>query len=154
MRARGRASRSLSPVRAPRGELLDPAGEAAQRLQRAAQLDVAVAATADRREPLQQLAAGERPQLAAQRLRGGDDQVAQLAEAWLGARDSAVACRHQRPQRFPLAAGAWPGRLRAAPSTTRAARTASSALSCHPSDADDVTRPTSNTCSPSRSASG
>jgi hypothetical protein len=49
---------------------------------------------------LQQTRTGQRPQLAAQRLRGCDQQVAQLAETGTLGVDRAFACGHQRLQRL------------------------------------------------------
>jgi hypothetical protein len=91
-------------------QLLDAPRESAQRLQRAAQLDVAVAARPDRGQAFEQPAAGERPQFAAQRFGCGDDQVAQLAETGSAGVDSTVTCGHQRSERLALPARARPRR--------------------------------------------
>ncbi len=93
------------------GQALDPAGDAAERVQGAAQLDIAVTAWLHRCESLQQPAACERPQLAAQRLGGRDDQVAQLAESGPAGVDGAVAGSHQSPQRLALTGRTWLRRM-------------------------------------------
>ena len=57
-----------------------------------------------RGEALQQPCSGQRPQLAAQRLRGRDQQVAQLAEPGAFCVDRSLACGHECLQRLAFAA--------------------------------------------------
>ena len=76
-----------------------------EREQAAAQLGIASAVGPRRREALQQPCTCERPQLAAQRLRGRDQQVSQLAEPGSLGVDGAFACGHQRLQRLAFTAG-------------------------------------------------
>ena len=86
------------------GQLQDASSDRAQREQAAAQLGVASAVGSGRCEALQQPGAGQRPQLAAQRLGRRDQQVAQLAEPGAFGVDRAFACGHQRLQRLAFAA--------------------------------------------------
>jgi len=88
------------------GQLLDAARDRTQGLERSAQLDVLVAVGPRSGESTQQLGAAKWPQLAAERLRGGDEQVAQLAETGAARVDGAFAGGHQGAQRLSFAAGA------------------------------------------------
>ena len=108
------------------GQLQDAAGDRAQREQAAAEFGIASAVGSSRCEALQQPGAGQRPQLAAQRLRGRDQQVAQLAEPGALRVHRAFAGGHQCLQRLAFAACRGVAG-RSWPSTLRAARTASSA---------------------------
>jgi class 3 adenylate cyclase/pimeloyl-ACP methyl ester carboxylesterase len=85
--------------------VLDPASDAAKRVESATQLDLAVAAWVHRCQSFQQPAACERPQFAAKRFGRRDDQVAKLAERGSTSIDGAVTGGHQSPQRLPFAAG-------------------------------------------------
>ncbi len=102
---------------------------------------------AGRGQPLQQPCPCQRPQLAAQRLRRRDQQVAQLAEPGALGVDGAFARGHQRLQRLAFAAGAR-RRRPLLESTLRAARTASSASVLPPERRSRRSRPTSSTRSP------
>ena len=86
------------------GQLQDASGDRAQREQAAAQLGVASAVGSRCGEAVQQPCAGQRPQLAAQRLGCRDQQVAQLAEPGALRVHRAFASGHQRPQRLAFAA--------------------------------------------------
>ena len=87
------------------GQLQHASGDRAQREQAAAQLGVPSAVGSGCCEALQQPCACERPQLAAQRLRCRDQQVAQLAEPGAFGVDRSLASGHQRLQRLPFTAG-------------------------------------------------
>ena len=76
------------------GQLQHPACDRAEREQAAAQLRVVSATGSGCREPLHEARTGEGPQLAAQRLRRGDQEIPELAERG----------RHVR--------GAWPTKSR------------------------------------------
>jgi hypothetical protein len=76
------------------GQVLDAASDRAQRLQRAARLDVTVTCRAYRGQSTQQLRACQRTQLAPQRLRCRDQQVAQPAEPSSFRIHRALASRH------------------------------------------------------------
>ena len=72
---------------------------------RAAQLGVASTVGSGCCEACSSRARCQRPQLAAQRLRGRDEQVAQLAEPGALGVDGSFPCGHQRLQRLAFAAG-------------------------------------------------
>ncbi len=77
------------------GQLQHPPGDRAQRQQASAELGVASSVRPSCCEALQKPCTCQRPQLAAQRLRGYDQQVSQLAEAGALGVDRAFACGHQ-----------------------------------------------------------
>jgi hypothetical protein len=85
-------------------QLQDASGDRAQREHAAAELRIASTTGSCRREAAQQSSTGERPQLATQRVRGGDQQVSQLAEAGTIGGDRALACGHQCLQRLAFTA--------------------------------------------------
>src|SRR5204863_8859797 len=93
------------------GQSPHTAGQRAECLQRAAQLNVGAALQSHGGESTQQLGAAQRPQLAAERFRCRDQQVAELAESRAAGVDRALARRHQRTQRLSLAAGTRLGSL-------------------------------------------
>jgi multidrug efflux pump subunit AcrB len=80
------------------GQLQDAASERAQCERAAAQLRIAAAAWSCRCEALQEPSAGQGPQLAAQRLRRCDQQVAQLAESCSSRVDRSFTGGHKRLQ--------------------------------------------------------
>jgi hypothetical protein len=98
---------------------LDAASDRAQCLQRATQLDVAVHRRPYRGESTQQLRACQRAQLAPQRLRGCDQQIAQLAHPSSARVHSTLPSSHKRPQRLTFTAGAWLCQLRLRQDTPR-----------------------------------
>ncbi len=117
------------------GQLQHAAGDRAQREQAAAQLGVASAVWSCCCEALQEPCSCQRPQLAAQRLRGRDQQVAQLAEPGAFGVDRSFACGHQVPatpgvHRPHAVSRAAAGRARCGPRGQRRAR-----RSCRPSGA-------------------
>ena len=87
-----------------------PSGDRAQREHAAAKLGVALVVGPCGCEALQEPCTGERPQLAAQRLRRRDQQVTQLAERGPFRVHGPVTGGHQRPQRLALSAAARPRR--------------------------------------------
>jgi hypothetical protein len=89
------------------GHLQDAPRDGAQREQAAAQLWITSAVWPRCREPLQEPRACERPQVRAERLRGRDQQIAQLAETGALGVDRAFPCGHQRLQRLALTACPW-----------------------------------------------
>jgi hypothetical protein len=76
------------------GQLQYASGDRAQGQHAAAELGISSAAGPCRCEALQQPSSAERPQLAAQRFGGCDQQVSQLAEAGTLGVDGAFACGH------------------------------------------------------------
>ena len=89
------------------GQLQHAAGDRAEREQAAAQLGVCSAVRACCCEALQQPCSCQRPQLAAQRLRRRDQQVAQLAEPGAFGVDCSFSSGDQRLQRLAFTACAW-----------------------------------------------
>jgi hypothetical protein len=89
------------------GQLQHPSGERAQCEQAAAKLGVASSLGSRRGKALHQACSCQRPQLSAQRLRGCDQEVTQLAERRTLRVDRTLACSHQRLQRLAFAAGTW-----------------------------------------------
>jgi hypothetical protein len=111
---------------------------------------------AGRGEALQQACACQRPQLAAQRLRGCDQQVAQLAEPRAFGVDRAFPCSYQRLQRLALAASPWCGRPLlgqcAARSTDRVERIGLAARAALPTQPADLEHPLAMTGQEAREA--
>jgi hypothetical protein len=89
-----------------RGELLDPPREGFQCTLGAAELGVAAAVGTGRAETSEQPCAGERPQFAAQRLGGGDEQTTQLAERGRSRGHGAFTRCHQCAQRLAFSVAA------------------------------------------------
>ena len=89
------------------GQLQHPACDRAEREQAAAQLRVVSATGSGCREPLHEARTGEGPQLAAQRLRRGDQEIPELAERGPLRVDGACSCSDKRLQRLSLAARTW-----------------------------------------------
>jgi hypothetical protein len=83
-------------------QLLHASSDRAQRAQTAAQLGVLARIGSRGREAAQQRGLGQRPQLAAQRLGAGDQQVARLGESGALRVDRAFPSGYQRLQRLPL----------------------------------------------------
>jgi hypothetical protein len=76
------------------GQLQDASGDRAQREHAAAELGIPLTSGSYCSELVEQPRTCERPQLAAQRLRRCDQQVAQLAEPGTSGVDGAFACGH------------------------------------------------------------
>jgi hypothetical protein len=86
------------------GQLQHPAGDRAQREQAAAQLGILATVGPCCREALQEPCPRQRPQLAAQRLRCCDQQIAQLAEPGPFGVDGSLAGGHKCLQRLAFTA--------------------------------------------------
>ncbi len=117
------------------GQLQDAAGDRAEREQAAAQFWIAATVGSCCCEALQQPRACQRPQLAAQRLRRRDQQVAQLTESGPLGVDCSLACSDQAPaapgvRRRRVGSLAAVGRARCGRHGPRRAR-----RSCRPSGA-------------------